>query len=140
MSVAMARVFDHCSLFSSVSISFLLAFLCCCRTCYSFKSTKHVNLTRSGTHWGSAGATWYGSPDGAGSDGILFFLFFVKSIMFVSNTKFYKLEILENHWFFDMICFHGDIDLSHFEYLFLIYIFKISYFFLTSFFAINTYP
>lgn len=116
MSVAMARVFYHRSLFSSVSISFLLAFLCCCRTCYSFKSTKHVNLTRSGTHWGSAGATWYGSPDGAGSDGILFFFSIcVKSIMFASNTQFYKLE--------------GDIDLSRIKYSFPIYIFENSYFF-----------
>ena len=65
----MARAFDHLSLFSSVSISFLLAFLSCFETCYSFK-VKHVNLSMSGTHWASAGATWYGSPEGAGSDGI----------------------------------------------------------------------
>ncbi|CBI36445.3 hypothetical protein VitviT2T_013782 [Vitis vinifera] len=65
----MARALDHLSLFSSVlSFSFLLAFLCCFETCHSFKP-KYFNLSRAGTHWASAGATWYGSPEGAGSDG-----------------------------------------------------------------------
>ncbi|OVA08611.1 Major pollen allergen Lol pI [Macleaya cordata] len=30
---------------------------------------KQLNLSKVATHWSSAGATWYGSPDGAGSDG-----------------------------------------------------------------------
>ncbi|KAM7491765.1 hypothetical protein LguiA_034686 [Lonicera macranthoides] len=46
----------------------LLAFLCFSNLCFSFKP-KHFNLSAVATHWGPAGATWYGSPDGAGSDG-----------------------------------------------------------------------
>ncbi|XP_016434629.2 expansin-B15 [Nicotiana tabacum] len=46
----------------------LIALVCFTSPCFSFKA-KHFNLTTSATHWSSAGATWYGSPDGAGSDG-----------------------------------------------------------------------
>lgn len=49
-------------------VSSLLAFLCFSNLCFSFKP-KHFNLSAVATHWGPAGATWYGSPDGAGSDG-----------------------------------------------------------------------
>ncbi|KAK9913997.1 hypothetical protein M0R45_037796 [Rubus argutus] len=36
--------------------------------CFSF-NPKHLNLSLTATQWNSAGATWYGSPDGFGSDG-----------------------------------------------------------------------
>lgn len=46
----------------------LVASFCFSRTCFGSKA-KHSNLTTFGTRWSWAGATWYGSPDGAGSDG-----------------------------------------------------------------------
>ncbi|GAA0164172.1 hypothetical protein LIER_39733 [Lithospermum erythrorhizon] len=36
--------------------------------CLAFK-TKHFNLSTAAPHWATAGATWYGAPDGFGSDG-----------------------------------------------------------------------
>ncbi|XP_024027227.1 putative expansin-B2 [Morus notabilis] len=46
----------------------LLVLFCSFQLCFSFRA-KHLNLSAIGTHWAPAGATWYGSPDGAGSDG-----------------------------------------------------------------------
>nr|GEY53224.1 RNA-directed DNA polymerase, eukaryota [Tanacetum cinerariifolium] len=35
----------------------------------SFARPTHFNLSKVATHWADAAATWYGSPDGFGSDG-----------------------------------------------------------------------
>ncbi|XP_022892136.1 putative expansin-B2 [Olea europaea var. sylvestris] len=54
--------------FSHMLVFILLAFFCFSNLCFCFKP-KHFNLSTQAVHWSSAGATWYGSPDGAGSDG-----------------------------------------------------------------------
>ncbi|XP_061998407.1 expansin-B15-like [Rosa rugosa] len=51
------------------SILYLATVFCCLfEQSFSF-NPKHLNLSLSATHWDTAGATWYGSPDGFGSDG-----------------------------------------------------------------------
>lgn len=46
-------------------VTFLIVLFFMCKIC---ESSKH-NSSRKALHWSSAGATWYGSPNGAGSDG-----------------------------------------------------------------------
>ncbi|XP_068634690.1 expansin-B18-like [Aristolochia californica] len=53
------------SFFTLVS---LLVFLSFSEFCNGV-SVKRYGLTRTGSHWSPAGATWYGSRDGAGSTG-----------------------------------------------------------------------
>ncbi|XP_047329655.1 expansin-B15-like [Impatiens glandulifera] len=52
-----------------ILISCLLAFTSFSSLCLCFNPKNFTSLSTSPLHWGSAGATWYGSPDGAGSDG-----------------------------------------------------------------------
>ncbi|XAR66113.1 hypothetical protein NMG60_11012200 [Bertholletia excelsa] len=51
-----------------ISLSCLLALSCFFNPASSF-NPKHLNLSTVAMHWSSAGATWYGSRDGAGSNG-----------------------------------------------------------------------
>ncbi|KAJ4706400.1 Expansin-B2 [Melia azedarach] len=52
-----------------LSVSLLVSLLFCYLELCSCFHPKHLNLSVIGTRWSSAGGTWYGSPDGAGSDG-----------------------------------------------------------------------
>ncbi|XP_059460153.1 putative expansin-B2 [Corylus avellana] len=53
---------------SCLSLSCILAFFFFSKLCFCF-NPKHLNLSTITTHWSSAGATWYGSPDGFGATG-----------------------------------------------------------------------
>ncbi|KAL7229459.1 hypothetical protein ACSBR2_008046 [Camellia fascicularis] len=53
---------------SHIFLSCLLALCCFSNPALCFK-TKHFNLSTMETHWLAAGATWYGSPTGAGTTG-----------------------------------------------------------------------
>ncbi|KAG5558324.1 hypothetical protein RHGRI_008300 [Rhododendron griersonianum] len=64
-------------------VSCLLTLFCFCEFCYCFHPKQVMNLSTAAVEWSPAeipkyqkkrkwspaGATWYGSPDGAGSDG-----------------------------------------------------------------------
>lgn len=56
------------SMSNFLTISSLLALCCFPSLCHSFP-THDFNSSTIVTHWSSAVATWYGNPDGAGSDG-----------------------------------------------------------------------
>ncbi|KAL3524139.1 hypothetical protein ACH5RR_016973 [Cinchona calisaya] len=49
-------------------VSYVLAMCCFFNLCFCFKP-KNFTSSAIATHWSSAGATWYGSSNGAGSDG-----------------------------------------------------------------------
>jgi hypothetical protein len=54
--------------FHGLPLSYLLAFFFLFELCFCF-SLKYQKLSTTGTSWSPAGATWYGSRNGAGSDG-----------------------------------------------------------------------
>lgn len=71
MTFSLPRSFSY---FSSFIV--LLEFLSLLNTCNCFKPrnlnlSSSISITASG--WSPAGATWYGSPSGAGSDGTVSF-------------------------------------------------------------------
>ncbi|XP_058208267.1 expansin-B18-like [Rhododendron vialii] len=50
-------------------VSCLLTLFCFCEFCFCFHPKQVMNLSTAADEWSLAGATWYGSPDGAESDG-----------------------------------------------------------------------
>ncbi|XVE63866.1 hypothetical protein DITRI_Ditri07aG0055600 [Diplodiscus trichospermus] len=56
------------SIYLALAYMMILVFCCDFEPCVSF-NPKQLNLSTIVTHWSSAGATWYGSAHGAGSDG-----------------------------------------------------------------------
>jgi hypothetical protein len=51
-----------------VHVSCILAFFFFSNLCFCF-NPKHLDSSAITGEWSTAGATWYGSPDGYGSDG-----------------------------------------------------------------------
>ena len=59
-----------------LSLSNILVFFFFFELCFCF-NPKYHRLSTTGTSWSSAGATWYGSRDGAGSDGNIYISIYI---------------------------------------------------------------
>lgn len=100
------------------SILYLVTVFCYLfEECFSF-NPKHLNLSLTATRWNSAGATWYGSPDGFGSDGnILMPIYIVKAcemgrvfiILYSTNHKHNIITIANRSLHAGGSCGYGDV-------------------------------